>query len=373
MLPDGVTLDNWQEGPANRWSFQHVADVVPTVDVSRGRGPVLELEQGATFTRPDLEDFLQRTYTDGLLVLKGRTVVVERYLNSMTPRTRHLLMSVSKSLCSAVFGRYVTTGVIDVTAAVSAYLPELAASGYGDATVQQVLDMTASITYDETYDLQSSDVQVHERVGLWRPPAVGDPGDTYEYLATLGKGPLEHGATFQYCSANTDVLAWLLERVTGRRYAQLLTDDLWSRIGAESDAYATVDASGFPMANGGVCTTLRDLARFGRMMLDGGRGADGTAVVPAAWVADVRRGGDPSLAEDTMQEAHPGGSYRDQFWVTGDAHGCYYGIGIYGQYVWMNPEADVVIAKFSSLPEADETEPWVDHVRYFDEVSRALG
>jgi 6-aminohexanoate-oligomer exohydrolase len=373
MLPDGVTLDNWQAGPANRWSFQHVDDVVPTVPMARGDGPVLELLPGPAVTRSDLDDFLARTYTDGVIVLKGTQVLLERYFNNMTPQTRHLLMSVSKSLCSAVFGQYVERGAIDVTALVPTYVPELAASGYGDATVQQVLDMTASIAYDETYEHPTSEVTTHERVNLWRPPLAGDPPTTYDFLAALGKGSLEHDGTFQYCSANTDVLAWILEKVSGRRYAQLLTEDLWSRLGAEADAFVTVDSVGFPAASGGVCVTVRDLARFGRLMLSGGIGPDGAAVVPTAWVADVRGGGDPALAVESMAEAHDNGSYRDQFWVTGDEHGCFYGIGIYGQYVWMNPQTDVVIAKFSSLPVADDMEPWLDHVSYFEELSSSLG
>jgi CubicO group peptidase (beta-lactamase class C family) len=373
MLPEGVTLDNWQSGPANRWSFQHVDDVVPTVVVSRGDGPVLALSEGPAFTHPGLDDFLTRTYTDGIVILKGREIVVERYFNNMTPQTRHLLMSVSKSLCSAVFGQYVATGTIDPTSLVSAYVPELANSGYADATVQHVLDMTASIAYDESYEDPNSEVTMHERVGLWRPALPGDPANTYEFLAQLRQGPLDHNATFQYCSANTDVLGWILERVTGQQYATLLAADLWSRLGAEHDAYVTVDAAGFPEVNGGVCTTLRDLARFGRLMLDDGTGPDGTSVVPPSWVTDVRRGGDPVLAVESMKDAHAKGSYRDQFWITGDDHGCFYGIGIYGQYVWMNPRTDVVIAKFSSLPVADDLEPWLDHVGYFETVSAALG
>jgi 6-aminohexanoate-oligomer exohydrolase len=373
MLPDGVTLDTWQAGPANRWSFQHVDSVVPTVPLSRGDGPALPLEQGPVFTRPDLDDFLARTYTDGIIVLKGTQIVLERYLNDMTPQTRHLLMSVSKSLCSAVFGQYVDRGAIDVTALVPTYVPQLTSSGYADATVQQVLDMTASIAYDESYEHPLSEVTTHERVNLWRPPMAGDPATTYDFLAQLGKGSLEHDGTFQYCSANTDVLAWILERVSGRPYAELLTDDLWSRIGAETDAFVSVDSVGFPAASGGVCVTLRDLARFGRLMLADGVGPDGSAVVPPPWVADVRRGGDPALAVESMKDAHARGSYRDQFWVSGDDHGCYYGIGIYGQYVWMNPQTDVVIAKFSSLPVADDVEPWVDHVGYFDLLSTELG
>ncbi len=372
MLPEGVTLDNWQAGPANRWAFQHVDDVVRTAVVSRGSGPVLSLMEGAAFASTDLPDFLQHTYTDAMLILRGREVLFERYLNGMTPATRHLLMSVSKSLCSSVVGRYVAAGSIDVSALVPTYLPELAGSAYGEATVQEVLDMTVAVAYDETYHDPASEVQTHDRVAGWRTSRDGDPADTFAFLAELRKSG-EHGTTFQYCSANTDVLAWILERVTGRGYAELLSTDLWARIGAEHDAYVTIDRSGFPMANGGVCVTLRDVARFGRVILDGGVGPDGVSVAPAGWVADTRRGGDPAAAEEGMRDVHPNGSYRNQFWISGDEHGCFYGVGIHGQYVWMDPAADVVIAKLSSLPEADDTGEWAEHVAFFESLGRAVG
>ena len=371
MRPSTLTLDNWQDGPSNRWSFQHVDEVVTTVELPRGDGPVLELTEGTPLSVPGLEGFLARTCTDSLLVLHGRQIVLERYLNHMTPSKRHLLQSVSKSMCGALVGRYVDSGHLAVDATVTHYLPELAGTGYGSATVRQLLDMTASVAYDETYENPDSEVQQHERVGGWRSRRRGDPPDTYAFLSSL-RPRGRHGGSFDYCSANTEVLAWLLERVAGLGYAELLARDLWSRIGAERNGFITVDASGFPMASGGVCVTTRDLARFGRVLLDEGRGPTGESVVPASWVADIRAGGSRAAAADSMGEAHPLGSYRNQFWVTGDAHGCHYGVGVYGQYLWLNPATDVVVVKTSSLPCADDTGHWIDHVRFFDVLSGGL-
>lgn len=371
MWPTGVTLDEWQVGPANRWAFQHLDEIVSTVELSRARGPLLALSQGEPLQVAGLPEFLEQTFTDGFLVLRGREILHEQYFNNMTPATRHLVMSVSKSLCSSVVGQYVARGVIGVDALVSQYVPELAGSSYGDATVQQVLDMTVAVQYDETYDDPKSEVQTHDRVAGWRSPHAGDPSDSYAFLAGLRKSG-EHGKVFQYCSANTDVLAWILERIDGRRYPQILESGLWSQIGAEYNAFVTVDRSGFASANGGVCVTLRDLARFGRVVLDGGVGPDGATVIPPSWVADTRRGGDPKAAEESMGEGHPNGSYRNQFWITGDERGCFYGVGIHGQYIWMDPSADVVIAKLSTLPNADDTDAWVQHVSYFAALCRAI-
>ncbi len=361
----------WQSGPFNRWSFQHVDEVVDGVVLTRGDGPVLELVDAPLSLGPDLDTFLDRSYTDGFIVLRGREVLCERYLNGMTPTTKHLLQSVSKSMCSAIFGQFVASGAVSVDDAVSLYVPELAESAYGDATVQQVLDMTVAVQYNEDYANPDSEVQTHERAGGWRPSLPGDPVDTYEFLSTLKKSG-DHGKTFSYCSANTDVLAWILERVSGRTFADMLATDLWSKIGAEDEAFVTVDATGFPMANGGINVTLRDLARFGRVVLDRGLGPDGHPVIPPEWIDDTCRGGDPALAAESMGEVHPRGSYRNQFWISGDSHGCFYGIGIYGQYVWMDPASDVVVAKVSSLPAADDDAQWAEHVGFLDNLTHRV-
>ena len=279
MRPVGVTLDNWQDNPGNRWAFQHVDELMTTATLSRGGGPVMDLSSNEIPLTREVDEFLQRTSTDGFLVLRGRQIITERYFNGMTDSTPHLFMSVSKSLCSAVFGQFVASGAVHTDALAAHYLPELANSAYGDATVRQVLDMSVAVEFDESYDDPSSEVQTQDRVAGWRSSLAGDPCDSYEFLATLKKSG-DHGISFSYCSANTDVLAWILERVTGRGYRDLLSANLWSQIGAEHDAYVTVDRSGFPMANAGVCGTMRDLARFGRVVLDNGTGPRGEAVVP---------------------------------------------------------------------------------------------
>jgi 6-aminohexanoate-oligomer exohydrolase len=366
MRPDGMTLDNWFTSQANRWSFLHVDEIVATTVVSRGEGPVLTLTDGEAAIVPGLDEFLERSCTDGFLVLRGREMVIERYFNELEPSTPHLLMSVSKSLCSAVVGQYVASGQIDVDALVPHYLPELADTAYGDATVQQVLDMTISVATDDSYD------DVSTRVAGWSTPRPGDPADTYALIATLRRAG-EHGRTFAYFNNNTDVLAWMLERTSGRGYADVLARDLWSRIGAEHDAYVTVDSAGFPCTYGGVCATLRDLARFGRAVLDGALPGHGHGLIPAGWIADIRRGGNKEVADEFLGGLHPDGSYRNQFWNPGDERGSFYAAGAHGQYVWMDATADVVIAKLSTLPEAADMDDWRQHIAFFEALCRTLG
>lgn len=169
------------------------------------------------------------------------------------------------------------------------------------------------------------------------------------FLAGLAPdGP--HGLRFQYCSATTDVLAWVLERAAGRPYPELLGERIWSRIGAEHDAVITLDPVGAPYACAGIHATARDLARFGRCVLDGGRVA-GRQVIPEEWIRATRRGGRTAVLPDRdLGSIYPHGTYRNQWWAPGDSAGTFFGIGIFGQYLWLDPVRNVVIVKFSSLP-----------------------
>jgi CubicO group peptidase (beta-lactamase class C family) len=371
VRPDTITTDSWQEWPHNRWAYHHVDEVLETRTVSRGDGPVLHLTYGDPLAVPGLDELLEASHTDALLVLQGREIRLERYLNGMAPDSRHLLQSVSKSMTSAVVGRYVAAGEIDVAAPVSRYVAALRGSAYDDATVQQTLDMTVAVAYDEAYADPQSELQTHDRASGWRAPHPGDPSGVKEFLTTLRKDG-EHGRAFQYCSANTDVLAWILEEVTGRRLYDLLSNDLWAPMGAEFDALATVDSEDFVLASGGVCVTLRDVARFGRLVLDGGT-VDGRDVVPRSWIDDVRGGGSPETVLSAMPSWHAGGSYRDQFWISGDEHGCFFGAGIYGQCVWMNPRTDTVVAKLSTFEEADDDDVFAAHFDLVHSLSQRAG
>lgn len=366
--PGQPHLDSWQEAPQNRWAFAHLGELLPSATISR-RSPAAPLAahvrlEALTPQMPDLQARLEQTYTDAFLVLRGTEVLAEYYAPGFAADDLHLLMSVSKSLCGTVVGALVDEGRIDPAQPVTAYVPELAGSVYdgplGDpsaprVTVQQVLDMEIAIDYSEDYVDPASEVQTHDRSAGWRSRREGDPADTYEFLTTL-RG---NGATgeFQYCSANTDVLAWVIERVTGLRYAEALSVHLWSKLGADRDATITVDSAGFGFANGGVSCTARDLARVGRMMLDGGV-APGGRVVSEAWVRSVMSGGSrEAMTDPGFTGAFPEGSYTRQWWCTGNERGNVSGIGIHGQNLWLDPQTDSVIVKLSTWPDPD-TEHW---------------
>jgi CubicO group peptidase (beta-lactamase class C family) len=359
-----VTLANWQDPPFNRWGFQHVRELIPTARIRRAdrawRLPRAERDlSGIRFGTDDGEltvgELLAGTYTDGFLVLHRGRIVTEQYFNGLAPDVPHLLMSVSKSVTSTVAGVLADRGALDVAARVEHVVPQLGATSFAGATVQDLLDMRAGTHFDEDYENLQAEVRSYERVYLWRPDdGLPRAEDALGYFATLhNDGP--HGGPFIYRSILTDVLAWVIERAGGARFHELVSRDLWQPMGAEHDAEITVDRHGNPMADGGICATLRDLGRFGLLALRRGRAAR-QSVVPAAWFDDTIAGapdGPDAFARGEGALGYPPGAhYRNCWWVAEPAVPFFYAAGINGQNVFVHAPTRTVVVKFSTWPTA---------------------
>jgi CubicO group peptidase (beta-lactamase class C family) len=161
----------------------------------------------------------------------------------------------------------------------------------------------------------------------------------------------EHGKAFAYKTVNTDVLGWVIARATGRNVAQLLSEKIWSRLGGEQDAYFTVDSIGTPFAGGGLNTGLRDLARFGEMLRNGGR-FNGQQIVPQAVVDDIRGGADKQAFASAGYTLLKDWSYRSMWWVTDKEGGAFMARGVHGQRIYVDPRAEMVIVRYASHPMA---------------------
>jgi CubicO group peptidase (beta-lactamase class C family) len=363
-----VTLENWQRPPYNRWAFQHVRELIPTARISCGNGPVWELptaEQdldGVRFTTQAGEltvgELLDRTYTDGFLVIHQDRIVAERYFNGMRPDTPHLLMSVSKSVTGLVAGALAGDGSLDVTASVETIVPELADTSFGGATVQQLLDMRAGTRFAEDYDDPEAEISVSDQVYLWRPhDGKPHPADAIQYFFTLTNDGA-HGGPFRYRSILIDVLAWALEKAGQARFNDLVARLLWQPMGAERDAEVTVDGHGNALADGGISATLRDAGRVGLLALHRGRSQAGQ-VIPEAWLDDVIRGapdGPRAFAAGDGASGYPQGAhYRNCWWVTDPGLPMFNATGINGQSIFVHVPSGTVVVKLSSWPDALNT------------------
>ncbi|SLN31670.1 6-aminohexanoate-dimer hydrolase [Falsiruegeria litorea R37] len=337
-------------------NFRTLYETYPSITIKRS-GPVADFEVQeqanilpATFTYEGQELPTQKLFDafhwTGLAVLKDGKLIHEAYARGNSAETHHIEMSVTKSLTSILVGVAHDAGDLDVDAQVTSYVPELNNSGYDGVTVQQVLDMTSGIRYVEDYDDLNSDI-VQTVVAMLR-------GSLDEFSTTIVR-EREPGTFNQYASIETQVLAWVLRRATGQDYAQYFHDKLWAKIGAEGDALMLVDQTGEPVAFGGANLRLRDLARVGQMVLNGGVSMTGERVVSAVWLQQ-------SVTTDTPQSM-PGDhaasdfllGYKNQWWIPVDRDGGdFMAIGIYGQFLYINPGRGVVIAMNAAYPEYNE-------------------
>ncbi|WP_336986706.1 serine hydrolase [Altererythrobacter aquiaggeris] len=356
--------------PQTRWAFSNMRKFLPTARISRGQGapsalamdlrddldalPIAPLGSG---TPQRLDTSLVDSFTDAFLVMHKGAVVFERYFGVTQPASTHIAFSVTKSFIGTIAEILIEEGKLAPARTVAHYLPELAASGFGDATVRDVLDMRTALNWSEIYDDSQSDIirfSAAVRMSPRRPDYSG-PNDMYAYLpGVLRDQHSNHGEMYNYRTVNTEVIGWIIARIEGKSGDQVISERIWQPLGMEQDGDIICDPALVPFAGGGMNLCLRDMARFGEMMRAGGM-FDGRRVVPQPVVDRIRAGsGHPGMHRDDYPHL-PGFDYSSQWWHMNDDHGCFSARGIHGQAIWINPAAEMVIARFGSMPDAANT------------------
>jgi CubicO group peptidase (beta-lactamase class C family) len=374
--PSAIGPGNWYWGPANRWSWHNTRRIFPTARVSRGEGAVVPLTHSDQTLKHDLDtvtfkdpvtqkkmtvsEMLDSTYTDGFLVLHHGQMIAESYRNGLTPDEPHLLMSVSKSIMGTLAGILVGQGKLDANKLVTDYVPEMKNTLYEGATVRNLLDMSVEDPIGrqlaKTAAGTASEYQAVDEAGGWLPVTKTSAPGLRAYLTGLHRPHGQDGIQFQYLDQSAILIGWVMERATGRDLSEILTSELWTKLGAEQDAYVLLDHYQQAYSSAGFNATLRDLGRFGAMMAAGGKW-NGQQIVPEAWIEDIRTNGQSSGGKNHVSPAapapwpgHDAGTYRDFWWEAEKSCGRYTGVGLGGQLLVIDPVADVVVVKFDSVP-----------------------
>lgn len=383
-----VTVHNFMSPPYNRWALQHIREIQPTKEIYRGSGPVanlkldkLNLSSISTKVRDNREmsltQFLDETSTDSFLILHRGKIVFEKYMNGMQQHTQHQMFSATKSFVGTLMLILIEQGKVDPSKNIIEYLPEMKGSAFEDATVQQVMDMTTAINYTEVYNDQNSDIWRYGRVfSLWDHPDknYSGPQTVYEYLPTLKKKG-EHGNGFHYVTPNTDVLGWIISRITGKSLSHNLEETFWQRLGVERDGYIWLDKAGTEMAGGGLNITTRDAARFGQMIIQKGH-YNGQQIIPENVAERILKPGNPEV----YARYYPGNpffedytfAYHDQWWTYNNIHKAVSAIGIHGQYIYLDPKAEMVVVKTSSSPDGEDNVNDVDGPLIYQVIAEYL-
>jgi len=372
MTEAAYSSANWNQPPHNRHSFQHMSALFATQTIQRSTKSAMAfeyaLEDTSQLTYPvskgatePLQHFLDSTFTDAFLVLKEGVIVTEEYRNNMQDNTQHLLNSVSKSFVGMLAGIAVEDGLLDTSKYVSAYLPELANSAFGETTVQRALDMTAAVAYSEDYDQPTDDFWHEAAVVGWRPDLQSDssPRSLIDYCKERSQTEQGEGERFHYRTVLTNLCTAVIERATNTPFCEFFAQRLWQPLGPEQDANVVVDPTGLPYMGAGMSACARDLARFGEMLRNDGFYND-QQILPASWVRDTRLGNDELRELFAASDYHgllPNGHYTNQVWADreSDEIMC---IGIHGQTIYIHRSKQLVCVKLSSHPYPTDLGLW---------------
>ena len=377
LRPDPATVvnkQNWQEAPQNRWGFQHVQNVLATARISRGIKMPIPMESApqnlstVSFTdiegnESSLQQLLDSNYNDAFLVMHKGKLIFEEYRNGMQRDSLHLLMSCTKSYIGTLAGIFIEQGLLDPEENISHYVPEFKDTALSEATLRQCLDMNAGVEYSEEYTDLNSHVRRFEMAYGWAPVAddYQGPRTQAEAMLSLNSKNFADGEKFQYRSCLTAAVGMAIEQVTGRRIQDLLAEYIWQPLGCEWDAAMVVDRENSATFDGGLNATARDWLRFGQMMAQGGR-FNGKQVIPENWVKDCLCADDESRlafskSDTGAQFAELGYSqaaYRNQWWTLDTENQVTMASGINGQTLFIDAKNEVVIAVFSTFPQAQD-------------------
>ncbi|MFT3921836.1 MAG: serine hydrolase [Myxococcales bacterium] len=343
----GVTLFHGAEQAEN---FSRAAQLFPASTMPRSRAPfqfprgeptqlpVAFAYKGKTTT---VEDFLAETDTSALLVLKDGKVRYERYDLTGGPDVHWLSWSVAKSFVSALVGIAVGEGhIASIEEPISKYVPALRSSGYDGVRIKDVLQMSSGVSWDETYANPFSDVNRFGTVMF-----LGGSLDAFTASLQRARKP---GTLNHYSSADTHALGMLLAKATGRSVTDYMREKLWEPLGMESTGYWLTDDAGMEMVFGGLNATARDYAKIGELYRQRGTWR-GKQLVPQAWVdASITPDAPHLTPEAKANDPFPVG-YGFQWWIPAGSEREFSAIGIYNQFVYVNPTRNVVIVKLSAF------------------------
>jgi CubicO group peptidase (beta-lactamase class C family) len=345
--------------PFNEWTFTHMNWLMPTERVARGefRSPLpfdphpLNLTYRFDDEDHSLADLHRRTFTTAFVVLHHGAIVHETYPGAFAgPRTRMQLFSVSKSVTSLLIGIALNDGTIgSIKDRVTDYRPDFAGTAYEETVIADLLDMTSGVGDLETWEVPDSGIKKFEQ-------AVMGGGDVTEVIrAAQRRAPA--GESFNYSTFDAQILGWILEAATGKSIAAFAAERLWRHLGADRDAYywLTRARPRTALGAGSFNATARDMARLGQLMVDDGI-ANNRQVVPREWVRRSRGSIQPQLAVGSLGPSgydHYG--YSNQWWTLGgECFHAFTAVGVHGQYVYVDPTANVVIVKCSAWPTQDD-------------------
>lgn len=354
------TLANWRLPPFNREAFSKVREIIPTASINRIKGTAVENNESVNKKltvkireneETVLDEFLRKTTADAFHVShKGKTIYTwhSDYCSSTTP---HIIFSVSKSLTALLIGCVIDEGLLSEETLVSQIIPEAKGGAFEEASVRDLLDMSVSSNFIEDYEATSGIFLDYRQSTGWNPQDIDDTSHLKSFLLSLKKNTHKHGEKFEYHSTNTDMLGIIIEKCTGKKYAQYFFEKLMKPLGARDEAYVTLDRMGTSRAAGGICISANDIMSICEMVRCYGKNSQGEQVFPENWIKDILNSdSDKKFSLDGHYDIFPEGLYRSKWYRPYTSRNVLFGLGIHGQWIWIDFEKELSIVCLSSEP-----------------------
>ena len=381
--PEGLTKTNWLRPPYKYWAIKNVDKLFPVGTIAKG-ATTDQLEKG-TYDLTDLkieqfdgkiygfEEHLDSNRTDGFLVLHKGKIIYEKYFGNMTETSTHNWFSVSKSLTGLTAAILAAEGTIDLQQPVTHYLPALKGSAWDGVIIQQVMDMEVNLQYDEAYNNPKSDAYKFAKVAHF-VEVPGPPSEfknMLEYFKSVKKGD-NHEELFHYVSLNTEVIGMIISKVTGKKPSAVMSEKVWSKMGAEQDGFVVQNPDGFELVSAAINSTVRDAGRLGLLMLNDGQ-YNGQQVFPKSVAQTIKKGGSiKKFAQSKRGKQFKNFHYTNQWWHTDKA--AFFAKGLFGQWIYVDPTTETVIVKFTTADIPTSTEyDWMNNMNLMEAIVERLG
>lgn len=382
-LAKETTRANWLRPPYKHWSIKNVDKLFPVGVIAKG-DRIAVLEKGTTSlldlkikqfddTLYGFEEHLDSNRTDGFLVIHKDQIIYEKYFGNMTDTTTHNWFSVSKSLTGLTVAILADEGKIDLQQSITHYLPELKGTAWDGEPVQKAMDMTVNIKFDEVYLDPRSDAYKFSRVTRFvtNPKIKPEFDNVMDYFKSIKKGE-NHEEIFHYVSLNTEVLGMIIKKVTGQQPSEVMSEKVWSKMGAEQNGFVVRDPNDYEMVSAAINSTLRDAGRFGLALLHDGY-FNGQQIFAKSIAQAIKKGGNvekfaPSKRGKVFKNYH----YTNQWWHTDKA--AFFAKGLFGQWIYIDPITETVIVKFttSDIPTSTEYD-WMNNMNLMEAIVTRLG
>ena len=356
-----VNVGNWRKYPYTSWSFVNVRSLIPTAKIDTNKTNELMFKKNLTDFNDmkiihneishKFKDVLKYCDTDAFLVLHKGVLIFEYFDNFTSKATPHIIFSISKSLTSLLTGILFHQKLFSLDQKVSNIIPETKGTAYEEATIRNVLDMNVASNFVEDYSGKAEIFKKYRFSTGW-DLSENDFNDNYnglyDFLTNMPASTIAHGTKYHYCSPNSDLLGWIIEKASKKKFYNLMSKFLFQPSGTIHDANVTLDRLGASRSAGGISVSPYDLLLIAELVRCEG-GNDKGQIIPASWINDFINYNDNScyLNQDDLKR-FPKGNYRSKWYQTGFDDNEYCAIGIHGQNIWINPKKELTIVRLSS-------------------------